>query len=523
MHQITWNKITRHYNLISERQIKDLFDDPSRFENFSEEAQDILIDFSKTNIDSEAKALLLDLIEVSNISLKRQNMFSGHAINKSENRAVLHWALRAQEEKFQLNDKTVGDQVKKMLQKMENFSNGIRSGKIKSGTNQNFSDVINIGIGGSDLGPKMCTRALSPYHDGPRCHFISNVDSAHLTDILSQLKPEKTLVIIASKTFKTLETITNARTVIMWLKNRLATGFEKNLVAISSNPHETKKYGITPDRVFDFSDSVGGRYSMWGPIGLSIMIAIGMKNFRDFLLGAAEMDDHFLNAKFEKNLPILLAMIGIWHRNVCQYPTRAILPYEQRLSILPSYLQQLDMESNGKRVRMNGDYVNLETAPIVWGEPGTNGQHAFYQMLHQGTSVVPCEFLIGGSGHEPELAHHHELLIANCLAQSEALMNGRIIDDAYSMESYREFPGNRPSVTIAYPRLTPKLLGTLVALFEHRTFVEGAVWGINSFDQWGVELGKDLSNDILSIIQRKSSGKALNQSTAGLLSRLTKE
>ena len=523
MHQKTWNKITKQFDLIRKRRIKDLFDEPKRFEYFSEEAHDILIDFSKTNIDHKSRSLLLDLIEFSDLDLKRQNMFSGYAINNSENRAVLHWVLRAQEHQLQLTDKSVEEQVKKMLLKMEDFSTKIRSGEIKSGANEKFTDIINVGIGGSDLGPRMCTRALRPYHDGPRCHFVANVDSADLTDTLSQLKPEKTLVIIASKTFNTLETMTNTRALVKWLKSRLTTDFEKNLVAISSNPQETRKYGITPDRVFDFPDSIGGRYSMWGPIGLIILIAIGTKNFRKFLLGAAEMDTHFLTAKFEKNLPILLAMIGIWHRNVCRHPTRAILPYEQRLSILPQYLQQLDMESNGKRVTVTGDYVDFETAPIVWGEPGTNGQHAFYQMLHQGTSIVPCEFLIGRDGHELDLAHHHDLLIANCLAQSEALMNGRISDNTNSFESYREFPGNRPSVTIVYPKLTPKVLGTLIALFEHRTFVEGTVWGINSFDQWGVELGKDLSNDLLSIIQKKSDSKALNQSTAGLLSTLIKE
>ena len=522
MNNQKWTKIKVHHELVNGRPIINLFEDKQRFDHFSVETNDILLDFSKTNIDREAKALLLELIDSSRLSQERKKMFSGGIINKSENRPALHWALRASEESIGINERKTYQSIRKVLRRTEKFANQIRVGKIKSATNQNFTDIINIGIGGSDLGPKMSTEALAPYHDGPRCHFISNVDSADLTDTLRQLQPETTLVIIASKTFTTLETMTNARAIIVWLKDKISTGFEKHLVAVSSNPEETTTYGIAPERLFDFPDSIGGRYSMWGPIGLPIMIAIGVNNFRKFLCGAREMDDHFLVEKPEKNLPILLAMVGLWHRNVCQYVTRAILPYEQRLSKLPAYLQQLDMESNGKQVSANGNYLDLDTVPIVWGEPGTNGQHAFYQMLHQGTTIVPCEFLIGASGHEPDLKYHHELLVANCLSQSEALMNGRTNTESSFIKNYRKFPGNRPSVTIAYSKLTPKVLGSLIALFEHRTFVEGIVWGVNSFDQWGVELGKELSNELLPLVQGTSDIEASNQSTAGLLAKLKK-
>ncbi len=515
------SRLEAHYRLIKKRSIGDLFDDPDRFKNFSREAGDIFLDFSKTSIDNKAKSLLVGLIDGSSLNLKRKDMFSGARINKSEKRSVLHWALRDTNNTIPLNDEVLSDSIRQVRHDIEIFAESIRSGRIKSVSGSNFTDIVNIGIGGSDLGPKMTTRALAPYHDGPRCHFIANVDGADMTDTLRHLEPETTLVIIASKTFKTIETMTNARSVIKWLKNKMPIGFERNLVAVSSNLKEVTAYGISSDRIFGFPDAIGGRYSIWGPIGLPLMIAVGVKNFRDFLSGAHDMDSHFLTASLDTNLPVLLAMIGVWHRNICGYTTRAILPYEQRLSILPAYLQQLDMESNGKRVGEIGNYLDQDTVPIVWGESGTNGQHAFFQMLHQGTSIVPCEFIVGSKGHEPDLQHHHDLLIANCLAQSEALMNGKFFNGEDSLKSYHEFPGNRPSVTIAYPKLTPKVLGSLISLFEHRTFVEGIVWGVNSFDQWGVELGKELSSEFLPLVQKRSNYKPKNQSTAGLIAKLT--
>ena len=517
-----WKRIKDVHCRFIDRSIKDLFDDPNRFRDFSAEFGDLLFDYSKTNIDKEAKALLLDLIRDSELRIKQNQMFSGEMINKSENRQVLHWALRSIQHNPPIEKTRVEVTINQALVDAEIFANKIRLGKIISITNERFSDIIHVGIGGSNLGPEMATLALAPYHDGPKCHFISNVDSADLTDKLKNIKPETTLIIIASKTFTTSETMTNARSLIKWLKTKISSGYEQHLVAVSSNPKETKKYGILEDRVFGFPDSIGGRYSMWGPIGLPIMIAIGIDNFRNFLDGANDMDRHFLDEKLEKNLPVLLAMVGIWHRNVCNFTTRAILPYEQRLTKLPPYLQQLDMESNGKRVSVDGHDLELDTVPIVWGEPGTNGQHAFYQMLHQGTSIVPCEFLIGANGHEFDLKHHHDLLVANCLAQSEALMNGRSHDKSALNQSYREFPGNRPSVTIAYSKLTPKVLGALISLFEHRTFVEGVIWDINSFDQWGVELGKELATQLLPMVQNTSKLVPSNQSTAGLLKKLTK-
>ena len=515
-----WNNINQYYETVSSRAISELFKAPNRFEEFSSEACNIFLDFSKTNLDERSRNMMLDLIEASGVRDARKRMFSGDSINKTENRAVLHWLLRTSEQKILMNDNTTVEPLNKVIQRMENFAEQIRSGKIKSSQNNQFTDILNIGIGGSDLGPKMSVGALKPYHDGPRCHFIANVDSAELTDTLREIDPAKTLVIIASKTFTTLETMTNAKTVIRWLEQKIAKGVEKRLVAVSSNLEEVKTYKIAPEQVFSFPDSIGGRFSMWGPIGLSIMIAIGVDQFREFLLGAHKMDMHFLNAKNEENLPILLAMIGVWHRNVCKYSTRAILPYEHRLLELPKYLQQLDMESNGKSIGLFNEDLDLQTAPIVWGEAGTNGQHAFYQMLHQGTTIVPCEFLIGANGHEPKLKHHHDLLVANCLAQSEALMDGRKSSDEVILEKFKLFPGNRPSVTIAYPKLTPRVLGSLIALFEHRTFVEGIVWGVNSFDQWGVELGKQLSSELVKFVQKTSNDEPSNPSTAGLLSKL---
>jgi glucose-6-phosphate isomerase len=521
MNSQDWKSLKEHYSKIENRKIKSLFNNKNRFENFSSEAAGLFLDFSKTNIDRIEKEMLLSLIEKSGVLEKKQAMFSGKKLNTSENRSALHFALRSTQKELIVDKANLMSEINATLRKMINFSTGIRSGKIKPSNKKKFTDVINIGIGGSDLGPKMVTSALHPYHDGPKCHFVSNVDSADLQDTLKNLDPENTLIVIASKTFTTIETITNARTAIQWLEAHLSHNISNHLVAISSNTKEVKKYGITSDRIFEFSYSVGGRYSLWGPIGLLILLALGERKFLDFLSGAEEMDNHFFNKRLDENLPVLLAMTSIWHRNICRYSTRAILPYEHRLSNLPAYLQQLDMESNGKRVTVNGEKVQQETAPVVWGQVGTNGQHAFYQMIHQGTSVIPCEFLIGAEGHEPHLQHQHDLLIANCLAQSEALMNGKIYDTTTTAMAFKEIPGNKPSITIMYHKLTPKILGSLISLFEHRTFVEGVVWGVNSFDQWGVELGKTLSTELLPKLSANSNLSSLNTSTAGLLRKIS--
>jgi len=530
-----WRALETHHAKVAGRRVISLFDDPGRFADFSARADGIFLDYSKTNIDAEARELLLDLACETGVTARRDAMFAGEKINTTENRAVLHTALRATVDQTILVDgQDVMPEVRATLQAMRAFTNGVRAGSIAASDGGRFTDIVNIGIGGSDLGPVMATRALAPYHDGPRTHFVSNVDGAHITDILRPLDPRRTLVIVASKTFTTIETMTNARTALLWLEAANGPAANKHLAAVSSAPDKTAAFGVQSGHVFGFADWVGGRYSLWGPIGLSIMLAIGADNFDRFLAGGAAMDAHFCQAEPSQNLPMLLALVGIWHNNICGYSTRAILPYDRRLSRLPAYLQQLDMESNGKGVTLNGQTAQRATGPIVWGEPGSNGQHAFYQLLHQGTAVIPCEFMIALQGHEPALAHHHDLLKANCLAQSRALMLGRNLDEARAITRdlgyaganietqarHRVFPGNRPSITLVYDKLTPFVLGQLIALYEHRVFVEAAIWQINPFDQWGVELGKEMATKLVPMV---TGGPAqdVDGSTQGLLAQLS--
>jgi len=436
-------------------------------------------------------------------------------------------------------DPVMGDGVDVMpgvldtLARMEAFACDVGDGTF-TGQGGAITDVVNIGIGGSDLGPAMATKALAPYHDGPRCHFTSNVDPADVAQVLRGCDPATTLVIVASKTFTTIETMTNARTAKAWMGESVSdTGAQ--FAALSTAADKTAAFGIAPERVFGFEDWVGGRYSMWGPIGLSLMIAIGPEAFRAFLRGGQAMDQHFRAAAWHENLPALLALVGIWHNQICGHTTRAVLPYDNNLSRLPAYLQQLEMESNGKGVDMSGAALKVDSGPVVWGEPGTNGQHAFYQLIHQGTRVVPCEFLVAARGHEDALHHQHQLLVANCLAQSEALMKGRDLDTARSkvagkfdgaelerQAAHRVFPGNRPSTTLSYPQLTPFVLGQIVALYEHRVFVEGVVLGINSYDQWGVELGKELATSLQPVIEGAAPADGKDASTAGLVDHLHK-
>jgi glucose-6-phosphate isomerase len=521
----------------ADRPILSLFDDPSRAAEFSVEACGMLFDYSKTAIDAESRRLLLALADRAGVAARRTAMFSGVKINETEGRAVLHTALRNLSGGPVLVDGVdVMPGVRQVLSRMEAFARALRAGRLTTPGGRAFTDVINIGIGGSDLGPAMATLALSPYHDGPRCHFVSNVDGAQIADTLAGLDPRTTLVIIASKTFTTIETMTNAATARDWLAGAVgAEAVGGHLVALSSNLAKTADWGIDPDRVFGFEDWVGGRYSVWGPIGLSLMLAVGPDDFCAFLEGAEGMDHHFRTAEGTANMPLMLALVGIWHNQVCGYATRAVLPYEQRLARLPAYLQQLEMESNGKRVAMDGRALSCDSGPVVWGEPGTNGQHAFYQLIHQGTRVVPCEFMIGRRGHEPALAHQHRLLIANCLAQSEALMRGRSLAEATELmrakglsgaeldrqARHRVFPGNRPSTTLVYDLLDPATLGRIVALYEHRVFVEGVILGINSFDQWGVELGKELATALQPILDGKTSAQGKDGSTRMLIDRLS--
>ena len=509
-----WSSLAAHRKHNIDVCIHDLLKDTTRFSDFSAAHGDMLLDYSKTSIDGPAKRMLLEL--ASKVEAKRDAMFRGDKINITEGRAVLHTALRNRTKTPLLVDGSdVMPEIFATLERMNAFADGIRSGAITAADGQPFTDVINIGIGGSDLGPVMVTQALRPYHDGPRVHFVSNIDGAHISSVINKLNPMRTLVIVASKTFTTIETMTNADTAVKWLNAKLGAETTQHLVAISSAGDKTKTFGILPDRVFGFEDWVGGRYSIWGPIGLPVMLAIGSDSFAHFLDGAYEMDQHFQSAPLDQNLPVMLALTGIWHNNICDYPTRAILPYDQHLLRLPAYLQQLDMESNGKSVSLGGTELPRRSGPVVWGEPGTNGQHAFYQLLHQGTEIIPCEFLIAAQGHEDNLKHHHDLLVANCLAQSEALMLGRNLKQA--RDTHRVFTGNRPSVTLMYKKLSPHTLGKIIALYEHRVFVEGCIWNINSFDQWGVELGKELANIMLSEVIHARDNNMKDTSTQNLL------
>jgi len=509
--------------------------DPERFATFSASLDDLTLDFSKTAVSEETLQLLGDLADAAGVSERRDAMFAGDPINGTEKRAVLHTALRNSSGPVIHAGHDVMPDVEAVLAAMGAFAEKIRSGELTGATGKRFTDVVNIGIGGSDLGPCMATLALAPYHDGPACHYVSNVDAAHIADTLRKLDPETTLFIVASKTFTTIETMTNAETARQWIIGKLGeAAVGAHFAAVSTALDKVAAFGIDADRVFGFWDWVGGRYSMWSAIGLPIMIAVGPENFRLMLDGAADIDRHFREAPLRQNLPMLLGLVGFWHRAICAYPSRAVIPYDQRLARLPAYLQQLDMESNGKRVKLDGSPVVTPTGPIVWGEPGTNGQHAFFQLLHQGTDVIPVEFIVAAEGHEPELVHQHDLLVDNCLAQSEALMKGRTLEEAKAqllskgmdaaevekLAPHRVFPGNRPSITILYRMLDPYALGRLIALYEHRVFVEAALFGINAFDQWGVELGKELATELLPVVEGTKDSSGRDASTAGLVSRV---
>ena len=510
--------------------------DPERFSRFSASLDDLLLDYSKCAVTERTMARLFDVAEAAHVKQRRDAMFAGKAINTTEHRAVLHTALRNRSNTPVLVDgHDVMPDVDAVLAAMGKFADGIRSGKIAGATGKPFTDIINIGIGGSDLGPAMATLALSPYHDGPRAHFVSNVDGAHIADTLKGLSPETTLVIVASKTFTTVETMTNAHTARKWIADALGEkAVRDHFAAVSTALDKVRAFGMDEKRTFGFWDWVGGRYSVWSAIGLPLMIAIGPEDFGRFLDGAHAIDNHFRTAPMAQNLPILLGLVGFYHREICGYGSRAIIPYEQRLARFPAYLQQLDMESNGKGVTLDGIRLKRHSGPVAWGEPGTNGQHAFFQLLHQGTDPVPVEFMIGAKGHEPDLKHQHELLAANCLAQSEALMRGRTLDEAKKqlldkgmseaeaerLAPHKVFTGNRPSITIVYDELTPYALGRLIALYEHRVFVEAQIFGINAFDQWGVELGKELATELLPVIEGKESPDTHDSSTAGLVKAL---
>ena len=500
---------------------------PMRFDQFSIASDALLFDYSKNRIDAPCFSALVKLARDADIEARREAMFSGKVLNVTEDRSVLHTALRScSTQPLIIHGHNIRLDIAQNLARMHKFASQVRQGQYRI-SNAPISDIVNIGIGGSNLGPSMAAQALTPYCDGPELHFVSNIDGADIHDCLAKLNLSTTLFIVASKTFTTLETMTNAKTV----RNRLVCELgESNIgahfVALSANLEATRAFGIDDERTFEFWDWVGGRYSVWSSIGLSLMIGMGPKNFDDFLAGGAAIDRHFCKAPLHENIPVIMALLGIWYRNILDFSTYAILPYDQRLSKFPAYLQQVDMESNGKQVRSDGKKTHYATGPILWGDVCTNGQHAFFQSLHQGSDIIPADFLIAAESHE-SISDHHEKLLANCLAQSEALMIGKskqeVLDDGANsaitkfLAPHKTFYGNRPTNTLLYNKLTPSTLGKLIALYEHKIFVQGSVWGINSFDQWGVELGKQLAEQLLPMIRNEANIKGKNTSTEGLL------
>ncbi|MFM1813796.1 MAG: hypothetical protein RLZ98_491 [Pseudomonadota bacterium] len=531
-------RLHEHNRNNSSVSLRSLFaNDEQRFAKFSARLGDMILDYSKCRVTEETMTLLDALMEAADVPARRAAMFAGDKVNATEGRPALHVALRNRSGRaIQVDGRNVMDDVLQVLDRMEAFADGIRSGMIAGSGGNQITDVVNLGIGGSDLGPAMTTAALAPYHDGPRVHYVSNIDGAHIADTLKGLDAATTLFVIASKSFTTIETMTNAHTARAWIVERLGEGtVNAHFCALSTALDKVAAFGIDKERVFGFWDWVGGRYSVWSAIGLPVMMAIGAEKFREFLSGAHEMDENFRLAPPRENLAMLLGSIGYWHRAIAGYPTRAVLPYDQRLAKFPAHLQQLDMESNGKSVSPDGAALGGPSGPVVFGATGTDGQHAFFQLLHQGTDVVPSEFLIAGEGHEPGLAHHHRMLIANCLAQSEAMAFGKTDAEARAelaaqgldeaaierLAPHKVFPGNRPSITIAYRRLDPATLGRLIALYEHRVFVESVLYDVNAFDQWGVELGKTLAGHIDAALKSPAGAVGMNASTRGLMAHLT--
>jgi len=529
-----WKALKTHYKEIQERHLRELFaEDPKRGERMTAEAAGILLDYSKNLITDETCKLLVQLAEESGLGEKIAAMFSGKKINVTETRAVLHVALRAPKGASILVDgENVVPQVHAVLDKMAGFSNRIRSGEWKGHTGKRIRNIVNIGIGGSDLGPVMAYEALKHYSDRAMTfRFVSNIDATDFAEAVHDLDPAETLFIIASKTFTTLETMTNAETARDWLLKGLGGDVKavaKHFVAVSTNTAKVSGFGIDTANMFEFWDWVGGRYSMDSAIGLSTMLAVGPDNFRALLHGFHQMDEHFRTAPFERNLPVLMALLAIWYNNFFCAQSIAVLPYEQYLKRFPAYLQQLTMESNGKRVTLEGIEVDYQTSPIYWGEPGTNGQHSFYQLIHQGTKLIPCDFIAFAETLNP-LGRHHDLLMANVFAQAEALAFGKKAEEVEEegteewLVPHRVFEGNRPSNTLLSDRLTPEMLGKLVALYEHIVFTQGAIWNIDSFDQWGVELGKVLAQRIVPELEsKKEPSLGHDSSTNSLIRRYRK-
>ena len=526
--------LSDHFDKVSEIHLKDLFkNDKARFSKFSVQFEDILVDYSKNRIDEETLALLVQCAKECMLKEAIAAMFSGEVINMTEGRPVLHIALRNQSNTpIYVEGKDVMPDVNAVLTHMEEFSNAVISGTWTGYTGKAITDVVNIGIGGSDLGPVMVTEALKAYKTRLNLHFVSNVDGTHIAEALKSLDPETTLFLIASKTFTTQETMANAHSARDWF---LAAGAKeadiaKHFAALSTNAKAVSAFGIDTNNMFGFWDWVGGRYSLWSAIGLSICLSVGFDNFKELLAGAHAMDNHFKDTEFEQNIPVILALKGIWYNNFFDAQTQAILPYDQYMHRFAAYFQQGDMESNGKHVNRNGNTVDYSTGPIIWGEPGTNGQHAFYQLIHQGTKLIPCDFIAPAQSHNP-LGEHHTLLLSNFFAQTEALMNGKTEEEVVAelkasgkteheieeIAPFKVFEGNRPTNSILVKKITPRSLGSLIAMYEHKIFVQGIMWNIYSFDQWGVELGKQLAGKILPELRNEDEVTSHDSSTNGLI------
>jgi glucose-6-phosphate isomerase len=530
-----WRSLGRHLEAVAPLHMRDLFrQDPGRFDRFSLRWEHMLVDYSKHRITAETMRLLVDLAREMDLEAWRDRMFAGEPINTTEGRAVLHTALRNRSDKpVIVRGVDVMPGIRNVLAQMRAFSEAVRSGSWRGATGKAITDVINIGIGGSDLGPVMVTEALKHYAAPKlRVHFVSNVDGTHIVETLKRLDPETSLFIVASKTFTTQETVANANTAREWFLAQVTSpgAIAKHFVALSTNEKEVVRFGIDPANMFEFWDWVGGRYSLWSAIGLSIAVAIGMDNFELLLEGAHAMDRHFRTAPLDNNIPVVLGLLGVWYNNFFGAESHAILPYDQYLHRFAAYLQQGDMESNGKRVTREGRAIPYQTGPIIWGEPGTNGQHAFYQLIHQGTKLIPVDFIVPARTHNP-VGEHHTLLLSNVFAQAEALMMGKTADEARAelmasglkgdaveaLVPHKVFEGNRPSTTILVREITPRTLGSLIAMYEHSIFVQGIIWGVNSFDQWGVELGKQLAKAILPELVTPTPVTTHDGSTRGLI------
>ena len=533
-----WKKLTSYYRWHKNDEMKDLFaKDKDRASKYTLNLENLYFDYSKNRIDEKSMRYLLDLAKEVSLKEKIEAMFSGEKINITENRAVLHVALRnRQNTPIYVDNKDVMPEINEVLAKVKKFTDAVRFGEFKGATGKKLTNIVNIGIGGSDLGPYMATTALKEYWaKDMNCYFISNIDGSACEDVLSSVDPETTLFVVVSKTFTTIETLTNARTCRKWLIDALGEhAVAKHFIAVSTNATEVSKFGINTDNMFGFWNFVGGRYSMWSAVGISIALMVGMENFEKMLEGANAMDLHFRNTEFEKNIPVIMALLGVWYNNFFGFKDYGVIPYDQDLRFLPKYLQQLDMESNGKSVDIDNRFVKYSTGPVIFGGAGTDVQHSFFQLLHQGTNIVPLDFIVPAISHN-EIGEHHEILVANALAQCEALMRGKTVEEATEeltklgktaeevkfLKKYKSFPGNRPTNTIVVKKVDPYTLGMLVAMYEHKVFVQGVIWNIDSFDQMGVELGKQMALSILPELQ----GNAYNEhdsSTSGLISLIKK-